>query len=337
LGSGAIIKGSIVISDSVPASFEKISVTSWIEFSALIETRFLDWPEYIFRGQRDAQWPLRSRFDREYSRTLKQIKETRCPKGLDSQDRAVWKERKARYLKRLGSREWLLESQLERFKRASLGRRGLAPRELSVDEWWSLGRHFGLATPLLDWTRSAYLACFFAMQEAQASESGWRGVWAFSHSALREIQENPNRIVDSKGRTLSFLEGVALDSKSAETPLPSLQVLEPLIDENSRMLSQSGIFTRTPNGEDIEEFIKQNLDLMGANPVLCRIDIPEDQREAFLRQLEAMNIHSGSLFPDLSGAADYCNRAFEKEFTEILWRADPSFSDRMMSNRSSHK
>lgn len=135
-----------------------------------------------------------------------------------------------------------------------------------------------------------------------------------------------------------FWKKLSMTSIRRGSNLPSIQLFEPLIDENSRMLSQNGLFTTTPNGEDIEIFIQQNLDLSGSSPVLYRIDISEDLREMFLRQLEAMNIHSGSLFPDLSGAADYCNRALEKEFCESSWRADPGFTDHMMSsNRPFHE
>lgn len=28
---------------------------NWYEFVALLESKFLDWPEYIFRGQRDSK------------------------------------------------------------------------------------------------------------------------------------------------------------------------------------------------------------------------------------------------------------------------------------------
>jgi len=59
---------------------------NWYEFVALLESKFLDWPEYIFRGQRDSNWPLRSKFDREYKNATELLKETDPFYGLNKQD-----------------------------------------------------------------------------------------------------------------------------------------------------------------------------------------------------------------------------------------------------------
>lgn len=326
-------KGRKVSREPVPkwtidckSPFARTSASSWSDFLSIIDTYFLDWPEYIFRGQRDAKWALRSRFQREYLQAEERIQQVRTLVEHEEQYRVV----------HLGTSEQMLKDQLERFKKASLGRRGLAPRELSEDEWWALGRHFGLATPLLDWTRSPYVACFFAMQEAQTSASGLRAVWAFSHSGFREIQNNPSEIFEY-GKSYSVVEQLADEIHPDKPDRPSIQTIESLVDENSRALNQNGLFTRTPEGRDIEEFIQSELDLPGAAPILYRIDIAEAQRETFLRQLEAMNIHSGSLFPDLSGAADYCNRVLEKHLYEGEWRQNVEFRRRMSTHRPTHE
>lgn len=105
---------------------------------------------------------------------------------------------------------------------------------------------------------------------------------------------------------------------------------------NRITLNQSGLFSKTPAGEDVEEFIKNNIDLTGMSPILYKIKIPDSQREMFLRHLEAMNIHDSSLFSDIEGAAGYANRSLERESTNLLWKAQPSYVQRMLSNSVSH-
>lgn len=300
------------------SSCAHVQVSSWAELVDVVEAHFLDWPEYIYRGQRDARWPLRSKFDREFVRATAALNATDPYDGLDEQDRDLVQQSAPNGT--LDSREAVLHRHLERFQRSCVGRRGPVPRALLPDEWWSLGQHFSLATPLLDWTRSPYVACYFALQEVEQSSSGQRAVWAFSHIGLRDIQINMPKNY-----------GVA------DEWLLAIELLEPLIDENGRLLSQSGLFTRAPNGEDIEGFIQKRIDLDGMHPVLFRIDIPEYQRETFLRHLETMNVHAGSLFPDIVGAADFCNRGLEKESSDVLWRQRPEFIRRMLSNSSTHK
>jgi hypothetical protein len=50
-----------------------------------------------------------------------------------------------------------------------------------------------------------------------------------------------------------------------------------------------------------------------------------------------MNVHFGSLFPDIAGAADFCNRGLEKESAQILWQLDPDFTRRMLQKTVSHE
>lgn len=113
-------------------------------------------------------------------------------------------------------------------------------------------------------------------------------------------------------------------------------MIEAPIDENGRMISQSGLFTRTPAGEDIATFIDQKIDLCRSSPILYRIEIPNNHRDLFLRHLELMNIHSGTLFPDLIGAAALANRRLEEKTTRLLMERTPAFLRKMLSDTPTH-
>lgn len=292
-------------------------VNSWYEFVALIESDFMDWAEYIFRGQKDSRWSLRSRFDREYRNAEQLLSATNPLEGLSLAERSLVEESNPKM--KMDSRDDLLDRMLQRFKKACTGRRGQSPKSLSDTEWWTLGQHFGLATPLLDWTRSPYVAAYFALKESAPEDVNYRAVWAYSHDSLMEIFINSN----------CFMENELGASES-------VNLVEGLVDENARIVSQGGLFTMTPSGQDLEEYIENSINLTGMSPVLYKIEIPSSLREVFLRHLESMNINHGSLFPDISGAAEYANRGLEKESTDLLWKAKPAFIRRMLSNDSYH-
>ncbi len=304
-----MIDGNWEIPEGKP--YAVASIESWTDFVDLIQTSFLDWPEYIYRGHRNNSWPLRSKFDRWLVDANNRLSTFDPLAGLDESDTSLV-ERRAKP-ETVGDRDALLARQLKRFVDACCGRRGASPAQLSADEWWALGRHVGLDTPLLDWTKSPYVACYFAMQDPRAPDSGTRYVWVFSHRGAHEHYIGQEENVDKK-----------------EDELESVQLLDLPVDENSRSISQSGLFTRTPDGEAIEDFVAHRLKLDGYMPVLFRIDLPDSLREVCLRSLDSMNINSSTLFPDLIGAAGFSNRGLEKELTKVFWEFGPDFVKRML-------
>lgn len=182
---------------------------------------------------------------------------------------------------------------LERFKYAARGRRGLAPATLSENEWWALGQHFGLATPLLDWTRAPFAALYFAFEEASSEANAARAIYALDEHAILmktfEIETGPSI---EKGR------------------LPIIEIVDPMSDENQRLVSQGGCFTRSPIGTSIEQWVAQAFE-GASDPMLIRIELPNVERMNCLQALNRMNINHLSLFPDLSGASRSTNLKLE--------------------------
>jgi hypothetical protein len=85
-------------------------------------------------------------------------------------------------------------------------------------------------------------------------------------------------------------------------------------DRNPRLIAQSGIFTFSPSYISIEKWVVENYagpsrrDL----PVLLRFLIRNKARKDCIADLDLMNIHPRSLFPDLIGAARSCNYLLER-------------------------
>jgi hypothetical protein len=118
--------------DTLEGGARDVILSSWQEFhqkvGALRSKR-----GYVWRGQKK-DWPLLSSFDRR----------------VQSKDRR--------------DRDQKLKHHLGSFRDAM---NELYPDVLRQDgdDIWALGQHYGLWTPLLDWTTSPYIAAYFAFDE----------------------------------------------------------------------------------------------------------------------------------------------------------------------------
>jgi hypothetical protein len=243
---------------------------SWSDYFDFLEAEVFEREKkraYVWRGQRSSAWSLSTSLDRLLSQ-------------LGLIDRPNVSE--------------IAQEHLEAFQYATRGRRGINPPALRENEWWALGQHFGLATPLLDWSRSPFAAAYFAFEDP-ASSSDYRVVFGLDQ-----------RAVIAKGNEIA--NGPSLE----QGRIPIIEFVDPLTDENPRLVNQSGLFTRAPIGKPIEQWIVDAFE-GSSDPILLRIEIPTADRVPFLRALNRMNINHLSLFPDLLGASRSTNLRLELE------------------------
>jgi len=171
---------------------------------------------------------------------------------------------------------------LELFKRAASGLRGLTPAHLDLDQWWALGRRYGLVTPLLGWTESPYIAAFFALTE------------------LHTEMQSEGCGLRLQGREISLFR--LLHNEHLE--VKGLRVLRP-IDELGRMQGQRGLFTWLDSEHYFE--LQGFLDDTDNGNLLTQIVISDQALLDGLRDLRAHGIDYRLLFPDLDGAARHAN------------------------------
>jgi hypothetical protein len=103
--------------------------------------------------------------------------------------------------------------------------------------------------------------------------------------------------------------------KRQNDDVPTLDYFDPMSSEHTRLISQRGLFTITKNGEAIEEIVRKNWK-EGTEPWIVKILIPndnraKDNRAEFLRALNLMDINHMTLFPEIYGAAKFCNIGIE--------------------------
>ena len=119
-----------------------IPVNDWDAFNTHASRFAVGMPgmAYAFRGQASSSWNL----DTSLVRTLH--KTVTIPKAIEIERRA------------------LLEFQSQAHLHLPTS---LLPDRDDLGTWWSLMQHYGAPTRLLDWTGSAFVAAYFAVEKME--------------------------------------------------------------------------------------------------------------------------------------------------------------------------
>jgi len=255
---------------------ETLKLSSWKDFHKVAEifNKYQDY--YIWRGQRK-DWQFKSKIDRDpYANKLNSL---------------------------FGKRENILNALLEKFKNQL---QDLNPQPCKInfsdeDKIWAIGQHYGLPTPLLDWTEDHYIAAYFAFNEKSTNENCNRVVYAL------------NIAIKTSLRILKIKIGKDVISRKKDRFIKLIDLKkDPFIREDRRINAQKGIFTKALNGIDIEKIVygyPRKTDIVKNKKILLvKIFIPDEFQKECLDNLKSMKnkITRGSLFPDYSGAVEIC-------------------------------
>jgi hypothetical protein len=259
-------------------------LNSWEGFVEFVKDEKRCWATQIFRGQANAKWTLLSRLDRLEKKYNKKPnlsgnnpEEFSCPRV----DRDI---------------------HLNRFKELALDK--INKDVKNDDVLWAVAQHHGLATPLLDFTYSPFVALFFAFEE----EKCWceeNNITVFKEPRERAVFALTHHLVEELIQPFS-VAGYGI----------------------YRAASQAGLFLNMPQKDypdkwDLESYIQEK----GKNEtckqhtnrlILKKFIIPNKERIECLRFLDQMNINRATLFPDLDGVAKYVNDLWEINFDKAL-------------------
>jgi hypothetical protein len=273
---------------------------------------FINWSNdlagsWCFRGQREAAWLLHP-----------------------SQDRATLVEYNFKYSsgyyhldRRRSERELLFQ-----FKQRAHHYLKHVPADEDLASWLGMMQHHGIPTRLLDWTHSAFVALYFALEEPPQQAGRRSAVWAIN---LDWLVKKGHELLPSGAS-----DAAEPDTKAAvrnrlleRTEKPVIISIDPQ-HADQRMAAQQGFFLCKLIGE--ASFNQMLMTMMihpdtPDHPVVRKLEISGKNRIGFLKRLRTMNIHRASLFPDLDGFCRFLALNMEITAKEAAEDPGPSFAD----------
>jgi hypothetical protein len=233
---------------------------------------------WIFRGQSNGVWKLRTRLEREVERAG-------CPpKEWGHIEEGLVRE----FQRRLGTAD------------DSVG----LPDSDNVLAWMALMQHHGTPTRLLDWTYSFFVALFFAVESAEEDSAVFAIDARWCNRQSRRKLPRPKSIEQEIARDPYTSTSETFRNLFARVPEISLVYRVNPFVLNTRLAVQQGLFL-CPGAVSktfAENLVELHENAKGPLP-LHKWTIPRSIHRDVLRELSYMNIGRHSLFPGLDGLA----------------------------------
>jgi hypothetical protein len=253
----------------------------------------------VYRGQRDYDWPLVC----SLSRALRDQAVAGGPIDHDLMESMVVDREFTRYVRDVETK--LLRVFMEQAKSLALPDLPLRGDRLA---WWEQMQHHGAPTRLLDWTRSPFIALWFAFWHHDDGD-GDAALWVFdtrnSWLNYREALEG----ADVSGWE-NFLDDRQWQNRLAEEAIAKNSMVPLVISPRvvvPRVVAQQSVLTLVPNIEAPKYF-----NHFVFKKVSTRIRLRSSWKPAALRLCDSLGITRSAMFRDLDSIGDSLRTALTK-------------------------
>ncbi|SDI59389.1 FRG domain-containing protein [Desulfosporosinus hippei] len=176
--------------------------------------------------------------------------------------------------------------------------------------WLFMMQHYGVPTRLLDWSRDALTALFFALDGRGPNDAGKdAAVWILNPVRLNEAFSfhsfvKPGYIPNVNERIVNLYFGPNAEIPSDKKPAA---VIGPL--NNTHIIAQRGVFTVFPHDKEIKSL---NL-FSDASNYLAEICIAAESISLISEQLRRYGVTRFTLYPDITEVSNQITLEAEEE------------------------
>ena len=298
--------------DRLAKGFRECNKQTFKEFEDWIDKNNLLEKETIFRGQANASWSLEASLTRTYQADADiNYGDVRTPLQADQLSIPV-RQHEERLLEVIGEMKVRAGDGFGEHVRDEtsfpVARFGDYAPKLRLNDAVCL-RHCGAPSPLLDWTRSPYVAAHFAFQDATHSGRD-SSVAIFVMTIPKEIAEwepAPRKDTTERGRIVAFCGSVQADMRHYRQQ----SVYTVALREHSEILRRSGGLQYVSHEDLMKSGEEKEID----GTPCWKITIPTREKLKVLRRLETMNITEYTLMgTDDSLARSLVNRKLRANY-----------------------
>jgi hypothetical protein len=248
-------------------SYSTIKLQNWLDFKLFVQQFSANW---AFRGQASSNWVLNNAIERTDF--------IHFHNSIEADFVAEFQR---------GARNYLSKDE--------------TPGHLI--EWLALMQHHGAPTRLLDLTKSPFIAAYFAFEQSIPQQDPCVAVWGVNINYLknRALEVLSDEFEEAVEQNKNLINETLFEKIFYENNRNLVFPIEPF-SMNKRYSLQQSIFISTgisnvPLMEQLQ-FLGD-----GIRQSVVKIEMPASEKKLALRDLQQMNLHRASLFPDLDGYA----------------------------------